>query len=62
LVVNICRCSEAGALPAPVPAACDPGVHLDGADEALDWTVLVDNFAWSATPGATVTDRPPPVL
>ena len=33
----------------------------DGADEALDSTVLIDNFAWSATPGATVTDRPPPV-
>lgn len=33
----------------------------DGADEALDSTVLIDNFAWAATPGATVTDRPPPV-
>jgi len=31
----------------------------DAGDEALDSTVLIDNFGWSAKPGMTVTMRPP---
>jgi hypothetical protein len=32
----------------------------DGGDEGLDSTVLIDNFAWDATPGDNSTTRPPP--
>jgi hypothetical protein len=33
----------------------------DAGDEALDSTVLVDNFKWDAKPGTTVTMRPPDI-
>jgi hypothetical protein len=33
----------------------------DTADDILDSTVLLDNFKWDATPGSTVTVRPPPI-
>ena len=33
----------------------------DAGDEALDSTVLIDNFRWDAKPGTTATMRPPDV-